>query len=135
MRNRCRPASHHLRPHPSNLFLRGARPDRVNRQGPDVGTQYRSAVFPQNPEESRIAVAYIAQLNAAKVFPTPIVTTIEPGKEFYPAEAYHQDYLALHPYQPYIAINDLPKIQALKKVFPDSYRETPVLVAAMPSAR
>ena len=107
----------------------------LNRQGPGVGTQYRSAVFPQDPEQSRIAAAYIAQLNAAKVFPTPIVTTIEPGKEFYPAEAYHQDYLTLHPYQPYIAINDLPKTQALKELFPDSYRETPVLVAAVRSAR
>ena len=110
-------------------------PTELNRQGPDVGTQYRSAVFPQDPEQSRIAAAYIAQLNAAKVFPTPIVTTIEPGKEFYPAEAYHQDYLTLHPSQPYIAINDLPKIQALKELFPDSYRETPVLVAAAPSTK
>jgi peptide-methionine (S)-S-oxide reductase len=110
-------------------------PTELNRQGPDVGTQYRSTVFPQNPEQSQIAAAYIAQLNAAKVFPTPIVTTIEPGKEFYPAEAYHQDYLTLHPYQPYIAINDLPKIHALKDLFPDSYAETPVLVAAVPSAR
>ena len=110
-------------------------PTELNRQGPDVGTQYRSAVFPQDPEQSRIAAAYIAQLNAAKLFPTPIVTTIEPGKEFYPAEAYHQDYLTLHPHQPYIAINDLPKIQALKEVFPDSYRETPVLVAAAPSTK
>jgi peptide-methionine (S)-S-oxide reductase len=110
-------------------------PTELNRQGPDVGTQYRSAIFPQNPEQSRIAAAYVAQLNAAKVFPTPIVTTIEPGKEFYPAEAYHQDYLTLHPHQPYIAINDLPKIQALKELFPDSYRETPVLVAGVSSAK
>ena len=110
-------------------------PTELNRQGPDVGTQYRSAVFPQDPEQSRIAAAYIAQLNAAKVFPTPIVTTIEPGKEFYPAEASHQNYLTLHPYQPYIAINDLPKIQALKELFPDSYAETPVLVTTVPSAR
>ena len=110
-------------------------PTELNRQGPDVGTQYRSAVFPQSPEQSRIAAAYIAQLNTAKFFPTPIVTTIEPGKEFYPAEAYHQDYLTLHPYQPYIAINDLPKVHALKELFPDSYAETPVLVAAVPSAR
>jgi peptide-methionine (S)-S-oxide reductase len=110
-------------------------PTELNRQGPDVGTQYRSAVFPQNPEHMRIAAAYIAQLNAAKVFPTAIVTAIEPGKEFYPAEAYHQDYLTLHPYQPYIALNDLPKIQSLKELFPDSYRETPVLVAAVRSAR
>jgi peptide-methionine (S)-S-oxide reductase len=104
-------------------------PTELNRQGPDIGTQYRSAVFPQTPEQGRIAAAYIAQLNAAKLFPTPIVTTIEPGKEFFPAEAYHQNYLTLHPHQPYIAVNDLPKIQALKELFPDSYRETPVLVA------
>jgi len=110
-------------------------PTELNRQGPDVGTQYRSAIFPQNPEQRRIAAAYIAQLNAAKLFPAPIVTSIEPGKEFYPAEASHQNYLTLHPYQPYIAINDLPKIQALKELFPDSYRETPVLVAAVPSAK
>src|SRR6266550_6470870 len=110
-------------------------PTELNRQGPDVGKQYRSAIFPQNPEQSRIATAYIAQLNAAKLFPTRIVTTIEPGKEFYPAEAHHQDYLTLHPSQPYIAINDLPKIQALKELFPDSYRETPVLVAAVPSTK
>ena len=84
---------------------------------------------------SRVGLAYIAQLNAAKAFPTPIVTTIELGKEFYPAEAYHQNYLTLHPYQPYIAINDLPKIQALEEVFPDSYRENPVLVAAVQSAK
>jgi len=110
-------------------------PTELNRQGPDVGTQYRSAIFPQNPEQRRIAAAYIAQLNAAKLFPTRIVTTIEPGKEFYPAEAHHQDYLTLHPSQPYIAINDLPKIQALKELFPDSYREIPVLVAAVQSAK
>ena len=84
---------------------------------------------------SRVGLAYIAQLNAAKLFPTPIVTTIEPGKEFYPAEAHHQDYLTLHPSQPYIAMNDLPKIQALKELFPDSYREIPVLVAAVQSAK
>src|SRR5438874_5771516 len=107
----------------------------LNRQGPDVGTQYRSAIFPQNPEQRRIAAAYSEQLNAAKLFPAPIVTSIEPGKEFYPAEASHQNYLTLHPYQPYIAINDLPKIQALKELFPDSYRETTVLVAAMPSTK
>src|SRR5947207_2070778 len=110
-------------------------PTELNRQGPDVGTQYRSAIFPQNPEQRRIAAAYIAQLNAAKLFPAPIVTSIEPGKAFYPPEAYHQDYLTLHPSQPYIVINDLPKIQALKELFPDSYRETPVLVAAVPSAK
>ena len=110
-------------------------PTELNRQGPDIGTQYRSAVFPQTPEQGRIAAAYIAQLNAAKVFSTPIVTTIEPGKEFYPAEAYHQDYLTLHPHQTYIAVNDLPKIQALKELFPDNYRETPVLVAVVQRAK
>jgi peptide-methionine (S)-S-oxide reductase len=110
-------------------------PTELNRQGPDVGTQYRSTVFPQNPEQGRIAATYIAQLNAARLFPSPIVTTIEPGKEFYPAEPYHQDYLTLHPHQPYIAINDLPKVHALKELFPDSYAETPVLVAAVRSAR
>ena len=105
-------------------------PTELNRQGPDSGTQYRSTIFPQNPEQAGIAAAYIAQLDQAKVFPAPIVTTVEPAKNFYPAEAYHQDYLTLHPNQPYIAINDLPKIEALKQLFPDLYRPTPVLVAA-----
>src|SRR5436190_21367480 len=137
MRNRCR--SHSTRiaspTAASSKSISPSRTTRPNSIGPDVGTQYRSAMFPQNPEQSRIATAYIAQLNAAKLFPTPIVTTIEPGKEFYPAEAHHQDYLTLHPSQPYIAINDLPKIQALKELFPDSYREIPVLVAAVQSAK
>jgi peptide-methionine (S)-S-oxide reductase len=110
-------------------------PTELNRQGPDHGTQYRSAIFPQTPEQARIAAAYIAQLNAAKVFPEPIVTTIEPDKTFYPAEAYHQDYLTLHPSQPYIAINDLPKIDALQRLFPDRYRSAPVLVAAAQPAK
>ena len=105
-------------------------PTELNRQGPDSGTQYRSTIFPQNPEQAGIAAAYIAQLDQAKVFPAPIVTTVEPAKNFYPAEAYHQDYLTLHPNQPYIAINDLPKIEALKQLFPDLYQPTPVLVAA-----
>ncbi|HVH81253.1 MAG TPA: peptide-methionine (S)-S-oxide reductase MsrA, partial [Stellaceae bacterium] len=93
-------------------------PTELNRQGPDTGTQYRSAIFPQSAEQARVAAAYIAQLNQAKAFPKPIVTTIEPQKAFYPAEAYHQDYLTLHPSQPYIAINDLPKVEALKQLFP-----------------
>jgi peptide-methionine (S)-S-oxide reductase len=105
-------------------------PTELNRQGPDTGTQYRSAIFPQTPEQARIADAYIAQLNTAKVFPAAVVTTVEPGKAFYPAEAYHQDYLTLHPNQPYIAINDLPKVDALQRLFPDLYRTAPVLVAA-----
>lgn len=104
-------------------------PTQLDRQGPDAGTQYRSTIFPQTPEQQRIAAAYIAQLDGAKAFAAPIVTTIEPGKVFYPAEAYHQNYLALHPGQPYIAINDLPKVVALKTLFPARYREAPVLVA------
>ncbi|HEV8032246.1 MAG TPA: peptide-methionine (S)-S-oxide reductase MsrA [Stellaceae bacterium] len=110
-------------------------PTELNRQGPDVGTQYRSAIFPQNAEQARIGEAYIAQLDQAKVFPATIVTKIEPGREFYPAEAYHQDYLTLHPSQPYIAMNDLPKIEALKRLFPDRYRATPVLVASAQPTR
>jgi peptide-methionine (S)-S-oxide reductase len=110
-------------------------PTELNRQGPDTGTQYRSAIFPQTPDQVRIATAYIAQLNQAKVFASPIVTTIEPDKAFYPAEAYHQDYLTLHPTQPYIAINDLPKVKALGQLFPNLYRSDPVLVAAAQRAK
>ena len=110
-------------------------PTELNRQGPDVGTQYRSAIFPQNAEQAHIAGAYIAQLDQAKVFPAAIVTRIEPGREFFPAEAYHQDYLTLHPSQPYIAMNDLPKVEALKRLFPDLYRAAPVLVASAQSSR
>jgi peptide-methionine (S)-S-oxide reductase len=110
-------------------------PTELNRQGPDTGTQYRSTIFPQTPEQARIAEAYIAQLGQAKVFPAAIVTTVEPGKAFYPAEAYHQDYLTLHPNQPYIAINDIPKVKALEQLFPKFYRPHPVLVAAAQSAK
>jgi peptide-methionine (S)-S-oxide reductase len=110
-------------------------PTELNRQGPDTGTQYRSAIFPQTPEQVRIATAYIAQLNQAKVFASPIVTTIEPDKAFYPAEEHHQDYLTLHPTQPYIAINDLPKVRALEELFPNFYRSDPVLVAAAQRAK
>jgi len=105
-------------------------PTELNRQGPDVGTQYRSAIFPTNQEQTRIAEAYIAQLDQAHVFDGSIVTTIEPGRIFYPAEDYHQDFLARNPTNPYIVVNDLPKIEALKRLFPDLYRATPVLVAA-----
>jgi peptide-methionine (S)-S-oxide reductase len=105
-------------------------PTELNHQGPDTGTQYRSAIFPQTAEQARIAATYIAQLSAAKAFGRPIVTTIEPGKEFFPAEAYHQDYLTLHPNQSYIAINDIPKVEALARLFPNLYRADPVLVAA-----
>ena len=110
-------------------------PTQFDRQGPDVGPQYRSAIFPQSAEQARIAQAYIAQLGQAGVFPGPIVTTIEPGREFYPAEAYHQDYLTRHPAQPYIAINDLPKLDNLKRLFPKLYRADPVLVAAAQPAK
>jgi len=97
-------------------------PTQLNRQSPDVGTQYRSEIFTTTPEQARIATAYIAQLTAAKVFPAPIVTRVEPLHGFYPAEAYHQDYLAHHPDQPYIVINDAPKLVALKQLFPGLYR-------------
>ena len=105
-------------------------PTELNRQGPDSGTQYRSTVFPVNPEQARIAKAYIAQLDKDKVFKTPIATTIEPAKAFYAAEDYHQDYLTLHPNEPYIMFNDLPKVDALKRMFPQQYRAEPVLVSA-----
>ena len=103
-------------------------PTQLNRQGPDTGTQYRSTIFVQNDEQRQVAEAYIAQLNAAKVYPKPIVTTLESGKTFFPAEDYHQDYLTLHPYQPYIAYNDIPKVENLKRLFADIYRDKPVLV-------
>ena len=105
-------------------------PTELNRQGPDSGTQYRSAVFPVNPEQARIAKAYIAQLDRGKVFKSPIATTIEPAKPFFAAEDYHQDYLTLHPNEPYIMLNDLPKVDALKRMFPEQYRAEPVLVSA-----
>ena len=105
-------------------------PTELNYQGPDEGTQYRSAVFPMTAEQARVATAYIAQLDAAHVFPAPIVTRIESGKVFYPAEGYHQDFLTRHPDNPYIAYNDLPKIKALERLFPNRYRADPVLVTA-----
>jgi peptide-methionine (S)-S-oxide reductase len=104
-------------------------PTELNRQGPDRGTQYRSAIFPVNDEQAKIAKAYIAELDQAKVYPAPIVTKIEPGRNFYPAEAYHQDYLTLNPTSPYIAYVDMPKIVDLKRLFPKLYRDDPVLVS------
>ena len=106
-------------------------PTQLNRQGPDTGTQYRSAIFTTSDAQKKVAQAYIAQLDAAKVFPKSIVTRIGPLDGFYPAEAYHQDYLTLHPSQPYIAYNDLPKIENLKKVFAESYQEKPTLVRSV----
>ena len=96
-------------------------PTQLNRQGPDWGTQYRSAIFFATPEQERVAKAYIAQLDAAKVYAKPIVTEVAPLKGFYSAEDYHQDYLARNPDQPYIVINDLPKLAALKEQFPQLY--------------
>ncbi len=105
-------------------------PTQLNRQGPDVGTQYRSAIFPANADQSRIAAAYLAQLKRAGVFAVPIATTIEPDRVFYKAEPYHQDYLTRHPDDPYIVFHDLPKIAELKRVFPDVYRTEPALVGS-----
>jgi peptide-methionine (S)-S-oxide reductase len=104
-------------------------PTQLNRQGPDVGPQYRSTVFAMDDGQARLAQAYIAQLERTKIFGRKIVTTIERDKPFYAAENYHQDYLTLHPNQPYIAINDLPKVENLKRMFPDAWRAEPALVA------
>ncbi len=96
-------------------------PTQLNRQGPDEGTQYRSSIFYGSDEQKRIAEAYIAQLQKAKVFPRPIVTQVVPLKAFYPAEAHHQDYAAHHPNSPYIVYNDAPKVAHLREQFPDLY--------------
>jgi peptide-methionine (S)-S-oxide reductase len=106
-------------------------PTQLNRQGPDSGTQYRSAIFTTSDEQKKVAEAYIAQLNAAQVYRKPIVTKVGPLQGFFAAEAYHQDYLTLHPNQPYIAYNDLPKVENLKKMFADNYIEKPTLVRAV----
>jgi len=108
-------------------------PTEVNRQGPDEGPQYRSAIFVQDDNQKKIAESYIAQLDKAGVFKRRIATKIGSAM-FYPAEAYHQDYATLHPNQPYIFFNDLPKIENLKRVFPELYRTTPVLVTARASS-
>ena len=105
-------------------------PTQLNRQGPDTGTQYRSAIFYQDESQKSIAQAYVAQLDKAGVFKRPIVTRIDALKGFYPAEAYHQDYATIHPNSPYIAFNDLPKVENLQHVFADLYRDRPVLVSA-----
>ena len=96
-------------------------PTEVNRQGPDVGTSYRSAIFPQSPDQARFAKAFIARLNAAHLYKAPIATRIENGG-FFPAEAYHQDFARKHPYFPYIVVNDRPKVAALHKKFPGFYK-------------
>src|SRR5438309_2934543 len=105
-------------------------PTQLNRQGPDSGTQYRSAIFTTSDAQKKVAEAYIAQLNAAKAYKKPIVTKVGPLDGFYGAEAYHQDYLTLHPSQPYIAYNDLPKIENLKRIFAENYVEKPTLVSS-----
>jgi peptide-methionine (S)-S-oxide reductase len=97
-------------------------PTQLNRQGPDTGSQYRSAILYSTEEQKRIATAYIEQLDAAKVYPRKIVTEVVPLKAFNRAEDYHQDYLKTHTDQPYIVYNDLPKLEHLKKQFPDLYR-------------
>ena len=103
-------------------------PTEVNRQGPDWGTQYRSELFVSNPEQDRVARAYVTQLEAAHVFGRPIATRIDPAGPFYPAEAYHQDFLTLHPNNPYIAVNDIPKVRSLERLFPENWQPTPVTV-------
>lgn len=104
-------------------------PTELDRQGPDVGSQYRSAIFPANADQALVATRYIAQLGRSGAFAKPIVTKVEPFKGFYPAEAYHQNFLTRHPNYPYIVINDLPKIKDLKRLFPGRYRPKPVLVS------
>jgi peptide-methionine (S)-S-oxide reductase len=105
-------------------------PTELNRQGPDAGTQYRSAIFYADEEQKRIANAYIAELDKAHLFPQPIVTQLEPLHGFYPAEDYHQDFAVLHPSYPYIVFNDLPKVDNLKRLFAADYRDMPVTVMA-----
>ena len=104
-------------------------PTQLDRQGPDVGSQYRSTIFPASEEQAHVAQAYIDQLDEAEVFDAAIVTTIESDREFYPAEDYHQDFMELNPTYPYIVANDAPKVEALRILFPDRYRAEPVLVA------
>ena len=104
-------------------------PTELNRQGPDEGTQYRSVIFYGNEEQQKIAQAYIAQLDKAKVFSHPIVTQVVPLKAFYPAEAYHQDYFEHHPESGYIVYNDAPKVAHLRQQFPEIYTDNAALEA------
>jgi peptide-methionine (S)-S-oxide reductase len=103
-------------------------PTELNYQGPDTGTQYRGEIWVSGPAQAQVATAYIAQLSAAHVFSQKIVTRVDPLPGFYRAEDYHQDYLVLHPDYPYIAINDIPKVENLRRLFPSLYREMPVTV-------
>jgi peptide-methionine (S)-S-oxide reductase len=104
-------------------------PTQINRQGPDVGPQYRSAIFPASLEQAGVAKAYIAQLNRAHVFRADIMTKIQPDQPFYAAEDYHQDFMTKHPSHPYIVYHDVPKIDQLQRLFPETYRAEPALVA------
>jgi peptide-methionine (S)-S-oxide reductase len=108
-------------------------PTQVDRQGPDSGTQYRSELFVNGAEQARVARAYVAQLNAAHVFPAPIATRIDPAGPFYPAEAYHQDYLLHHPDSSYISFYDLPKVRSLQRLFPANWQADPVTVGRLAS--
>jgi peptide-methionine (S)-S-oxide reductase len=103
-------------------------PTELNRQGPDSGTQYRSVIFYNSPEQEKIAAGYIAQLTAAKSYPAPIVTQVAPLKRFYPAEAYHQHYAERHPDNPYIVYNDAPMVRHLKDLFPELYQAPQAMV-------
>src|SRR5689334_6790023 len=105
-------------------------PTQLNYQGPDHGPQYRSAVFTLNDEQKKVAEAYVAQLDKAGVYPEKIVTEVTPASAFFAAEDYHQDYLTLHPSQPYIAYNDIPKVENLRAMFPDVWQDKPKLVFA-----
>lgn len=105
-------------------------PTELNRQGPDAGTQYRSAIFYADETQKHIAEAYIKQLDQSHAYHKPIVTKVDPLKGFYPAEDYHQDYMVHNPTAPYIAFNDIPKVENFRHTFPDLYRDQPVLVTA-----
>lgn len=110
-------------------------PTEVNRQGPDTGTQYRSDLFAETPEQAAVATAYIAQLDAAHLFPAPIATRVDKAVPFFPAEAYHQDYLHQHPNNPYIVVNDAPKVQALAARFPEHWQAQPAAVGRLALAK
>jgi peptide-methionine (S)-S-oxide reductase len=110
-------------------------PTQKDRQGPDWGTQYRSELFVVDKEQDKVATSYVAQLEAAHVFARPIATRIDPAGPFYPAESYHQDYLLRHPDAPYIAINDMPKVQALQTLFADNWQPAATKVAKLASEK
>ncbi|HUY20168.1 MAG TPA: peptide-methionine (S)-S-oxide reductase MsrA [Candidatus Binataceae bacterium] len=107
------------------FFMVAHNPTELDRQGPDTGTQYRSAIFYSNEQQKKIADAYIAQLDKSKAFPEPIVTQVAPLKAFYPAEGYHQNFLERHPDYPYIVVNDMPKLAELREKMPNLYRSSP----------